>query len=416
MEEDKKGDVLVNNPLHERKTGEEDAERIAEPTEESEFKNKRIRLAMYIGGAIAIVCFLLWLIVGRVEAYSYDKENDDLRSEMSAKDAAMNAMKKKNDMLAEMLRAAAFEVEGLTNKNAQLHTEVKIREELIDELKGKVGEKEAENDLLKKTIQGQAVIIEDQQHKIEGQADEIEDLNSEYEKLYIDMRMVVSITNQELNRNQALVKEIDTLEDKVAVLEHSIGTLTWKIYSLNEQIHEKTQENTLQWLSLTLLKKHFNLAVEIKSVYKGTRTNCDSKDFYEKIKLQKPNMFLATENSTGLVFGGFTSQDWTEGATPFKEDEYAFTFSGSNKAVCELTNSKEAINTQRERNGKKLMLTFGNFDITLANNCMADRLHEINVNQSYKCPHIGPKFFYTEEKNPYLSSFEFFEVHISNNH
>eukprot|EP01022_Parablepharisma_sp_SALTPOND_P027694 TRINITY_DN673_c0_g1_i2.p2 TRINITY_DN673_c0_g1~~TRINITY_DN673_c0_g1_i2.p2 ORF type:complete len:467 (+),score=69.40 TRINITY_DN673_c0_g1_i2:1750-3150(+) len=405
MKEEKKGTApeLVNTSLVESDPEAEISETAAMP--------KKVKVTLFAIIGIVIFCFLIWLFVGRIESYSIDSENEDLHEKLDKKEAELKQEREKNENLAKQLGTTRLELEGIRNKNAQLHEELKIRDELIDELRGKVAEKEVENELLKETIKSHEKTIEHQKGKIEAQEMEIEELKSDVDKIYSDTRMIVSILNQELNRNQALTKEVDLLQERVSEQQKLIGNLTQEIQQLNEEISDVKQKNALQWVQLVLIEKQNGVKTNVKSVYKATKESCDSEEFYQKINDLQPNIFLATESSTGLIFGGYTSQTW-ENTEDFKKDDKAFTFSATYKSVCILNDPREAINTQRVRDEKKLLLTYGNYDIVLGDNCLMENSHEIAVNKTYECPNVGPQYFYTEEKNPTLSSFEFFIIDI----
>lgn len=274
-----------------------------------------------------------------------------------------------------------------------------------------MGEKEAVNEIIRAELKKQvdnntalARIIEALKYEIDEDEEQILELMTE-------MQMAVSILNQELNINQALEKQLDALQDELTRRGELIGKLNLEVDRLREELGDEVKKGSLQWLQLKLIELKYGITTDVKKVYTGTKQSCDSQKFYDQIKGLHPNLFLATERATGLTFGGFTEQTW-ETTSPFKGDPMAFTFSASNRAVCKIKDENLAINTDREREGKKLMLTFGNYDITLVDNCLLDSAHTIKVNQNYECPQVGYPNFYTRDEHPTLSSFEFYTVDI----
>jgi len=382
--------------------------------ESADGKNKSKKIIIYAIFGVAGLCVLLWLIIGRAEAYAYDSENDDLKKGAKEKDKEITSLRKDRDKLIEDVSVLKINIDALSNKNAHLREEVRVKDQTIDELKGKVAEKDEENVELKKKIHEHELTIDSLRRKITTLEDKISEITDEANELYLDTRMIASILNQELNRNQALTKEIDSLEATVSQQTALISTLHWKILTMTEELHDAKVANTLQWIGLTLIEKKFKHTVSFENVYKGTRKECDSIKFRKQIEDKSPNFFIATENSTGLIFGGYTSVDWN-GESGFKEDLAAFTFSATHRAICKLNDATKAINIDKKRNNNKLMLTFGNFDITIGDNCIQDKLHEIQLGKTYDCPAVGPKYFYTEEQKPTLSHFDFYKVTVNTN-
>ena len=411
MSEAKEEDKAINKSELEQKSSETAIKSAPEDDSTSETKNKKVRLMLYVMVGIALGCILVWLVVGRIQSYVTDSDNVDLKKDIDKLNHDLKKETKKVEELDHKLEIMGLELEGVRNKNAYLHAELKNRQDIIDSLNGKVAAKDEKIIELNKIIVTLNNHVKELTRKNEAQEIVISDLKDDFNELYTDMRFIVSITNQELNRNQALVKEIDYLEAKVTEQNRLIGNLTWEVLDLKEKLKDERDNNVLDWIGYNLLKKRCNTDVKIKSVYKGSKQSCDSNKFYDTIKLMQPNLFLATENNTNLVFGGYTSQNWDSNGG-FKEDAEAITFSATNKAICTLTRSQHAISTERERSNKKLMLTFGDYDITIVDDCMKTKMHEISVNQAYQCPKldISPKNFYTEEKNPILTRFEFYTV------
>jgi hypothetical protein len=404
---------LINNSEVEQKASEPLARTSSDDS--SETKNKKVKFMLYVMVGIALGCILIWLIVGRIQSYITDSDNVELKDKVDKLKHDLNKEADKNKELISKLETMALELESVRNKNAYLHTELKTRQDVIDSLNGKIAAKDEKIIELTKTVNTLNNHVKELTRKLEAQDIVIADLKDDVSELYTDMRLIVSITNQELNRNQGLTKEIDYLEAKVTSQNHIIGNLTWEIHDVKEKLKDEKEANTLDWLKYNLLRRKCKQEVEIASVWKGSKSSCDSERFYNSNKYLKPNLFLATENRTGLVFGGYTTETW-ENTQEFKTDPEALTFSASNKAFCTLTKPEQAINTERTRFTKKLLLTFGGFDIAIADDCLKTSMHEININHSYQCPTSSstPKNFYTEDANPVLSRFEFFTVKFNN--
>jgi len=362
-----------------------------------------------ISAGILVACIFVWLLVGKVESSYLEDDNNNLQKDLDKKDALLQEAIKRNEDLTHIIESLSLEMEGIRNKNAQLHIEITRREEVIDELKGKVAEEDVENEKLKTIIKELNDIIEDQKNEMEAQKLEIENLKDDLDELNSDLHLIVGITNQELNRNQALIKEIDALDDKIKDEQKLIGKLETELFQTREKLYEEQSNNAIQWLQLNLLERKTENRVKVTQVYAASKTDCDSRKFYDLVKDLRPNLFIATEDQTNLMFGGYTAQSW-ENTTPFKSDDKAFTFSISHKKVCEIIDQEYAIYTNRNKEGKDLLLTFGNFDITLNDKCLATTEHLIKPNQNYKCPESTSKYFYTENEHPQLSAFRFYTV------
>ena len=375
--------------------------------------SNKTRLVLYAVAGVAILCIVLWLIIGRVEAYSFDADNDQLRDEIEAKDKQLAEGQKKIDALSGQLESLRFQVEGLNNKNAQLYATIQTRDDTIVELHGKVAEKEVENDALRDVIAKLNATTDELRRKIAVQDEYIAGLKDDVDQLYSDMRLVVGITNQELNRNQALEKEIQSLEDDVKRHTIQIGQLTWELMKTKGDLHEAQVNRTLSWIGMGLAERAVGRRFVAKKIYSATPHSCVSKDFYDTVKTEAPNLFIATELSTGLIFGGYTEVNWTLGGDEdlFKNDPNAFTFSGTFLEKCTLIRSAQAINTARRYDMRDLMLTFGNRDISIYDQCLSSHTrHSIQLGKNYMCPTRWPKYFYTNESSPLISSFEFYSV------
>eukprot|EP00831_Metopus_contortus_P007958 TRINITY_DN13060_c0_g1_i2.p2 TRINITY_DN13060_c0_g1~~TRINITY_DN13060_c0_g1_i2.p2 ORF type:complete len:132 (-),score=25.40 TRINITY_DN13060_c0_g1_i2:42-437(-) len=80
---------------------------------------------MLIVGIIVGSVLGLWLIVGRIEAYSYDSDNENLRGEVSRKTKEIKKFNETNNRLNQEIKNLSLEIEGLRLRNAQLHTQIK---------------------------------------------------------------------------------------------------------------------------------------------------------------------------------------------------------------------------------------------------------------------------------------------------
>jgi len=360
---------------------------------------------------VAAVGLIGWLAFGTVNSYTCDTDRNDIKEDLNKKNRLVSNLTEEVKMLREKNK-------NLTEENDELKDE-------NEELNVRVGDLSEENTILRRQVAAKDIIIQDLHsdiaklnHKIEqlnrhihSLNETIEELEDSADEIYSDMRLIGGILNQELNRNQALVREIDSLDGEIKKQEELIGQYVLKISGLNEELTKEKYENAMMWLKNTFLEEAKGKKVKIEKVYSGSPTECGTESFYNKIKDIKPNLFLATERNTGYIFGGYTGETWTEAPEGFKPDATAFTFSGTNRLKCTIQDTAHAINTLRKRDNKDYMLTFGNTDIALGQDCFKSANHLIKPNVAYKCPAVEkPEKFYTRDEVPTLSSFEFFTV------
>ncbi len=386
-----------------------------ETASDSEKGYAKSKIYIFICAGIAIVGLIIWLAIGTANSYSYNDDNDSLKDELKKRDLYIaNLTKDLNATKTENARLSK-ENDELILKNNELSVKIETVEEDNEKLRKALAAKEIEVNDLNAMVKKLNKKIEEEERKIEGQQDIIDELQDNADQLYSDTRMIVGILNQELNRNQALQKEIDSLETKVQALSEIIGKQVLEIASLTDALKHEKHETALQWVKTTILENLVKKTVDVKLVYEASLKECGSQElFYEKIKNLKPNLFIATERLTNNTFGGYTSQDWSEIEGGFKTDPAAFTFSGTNRAACTLADPDKAINVDRNRDGKNPIITFGNYDITIGLDCLKNGENVIQLNKSYKCPNVAsPKNFYTEEETPQLSAFEFYQVTIT---
>ncbi len=374
--------------------------------------SSKIRFGLMGAGGLAVLALLIWLIVGRVQAFTLDSDKKSLSKDLRSRNDQLANVTRVMQKYKDALDASRFEAETVRNKNAQLHKEIGIREETIDELRTKLAAKESENDILRGTIKEQQQTIGEQKAKMEELQNNMDELTDKYELLYSDMRMSTSMVNQQLQNNQALGKQLEALKTELKSMEELIGKLNWELVTAKEKLGDEQLKNAIQWTSLQLIEKKYKYSVTVESKFKGKRGSCSTDDFYKVAKDLQPNLFLATEASSGLIFGGYTEKTWATDEHEFKTDANAFTFSATNHAVCTLIEPTKAISTKRERDGKKVLLAFGGNDISLGDDCVGGNTHTVIPNYSYTCPKVGPANFYTEERKPVLSQFEFFRITV----
>ena len=378
--------------------------------EEEEGSNKTKKLLIYGGGLLVIVGLLIWAIVGTATGSLCGSDLDSCNSEKGEKQHIIQSLNKRIDTLSDTVAALTAENKLLKQEKKELESIVDMQFDEITKLRSQVSQKEVEVERYKAQLKVQDETIRQLNRKIEVQADQIKELSDATDEYYSDLRMIVGILNQELNRNQALQREIESLEAKLTECTNRVAVQDKEILALKEQLFDANKNRRMSWLHQQLIQHFTSTELKVTPIYKGTQSDCNSEDFYTRFKDLKPNMFIATERHSDLMFGGVTTQSWETAEGLWKNDPYAFTFSLTNETVCKLTNPDHALFTGRTNGTQKVLLTFGE-DISIADKCIAEFNHNIVPNKVYQCPKIeGRENYYTRDAHPHLDSFVFYRV------
>jgi len=364
--------------------------------------SSKMKLIIFIAVGVVLLGSTLGLLISRISA---GMDNDDLSDELTKSKSKVSDLTAKNTLLTKQVEALTAENAEYKHRNEELEVRNKELTEDNEDLSRQLELKEVQIRKLNAANVELIAKIDALNRKIEVMLDQMKELRDYAEELYTDTRLIVGILNQELNRNQALQKAIDSLEDQLEEQGKLIGQKELKIQKLTEDLLAEKILGGRTWLVNEILTSVTGKRLQLNPVYNNTGATCDAKKFHDAAGSKKPNMFIATERATGAIFGGYTSQDWT--GSESKNDLAAFTFSVSNRLSCKVP--KDGINAIKTDQTK--ILTFGTNDIVIGDSCVIGANNIINLNATYICPNVtSPKYFYTENTKPQLEKFEFYEA------
>jgi len=360
-------------------------------------KSRMIMIILLVVGLLLLV-IVLWLAIGWGMDHS---DQVSCKDDLDKKEKTIQVLNKTVSELKAANAALVKEVKDVLGR-------IEILIEDNKELKQRAAHLEMEIEVLNKNITDRDRIINKLRNELDRLNETIAELNDNVEELYADMRLIVGILNQELNRNQGLIKEIDYLEGRIEEYKTIISNQDAKIYGLMEQLEKLDESYSVQWLRAEILESLSNKKVSLKQIYSGSALSCNKGDFHKTVDTVSPNAYIAKERETGYAFGGFSSQNWKVEENEYKKDKYAFTFSVKNSGRCTLINEDHAIKVKNDTT--PLLLGHGEDDIFIANNCINETNHKVQVGKTYNCP--KNENFYTLSKTPKLTSFSFYEVKI----
>lgn len=374
---------------------------------------QRVSCLLKVIGGIALACVFIWLLFGRISSYYYESQAGDLREQSNNQTATITKMEKNIKELTQNIAAMTKTVEGLKNKNQYLKSELELKNATIESLKSVIAQKDLIIADLSKTNENLTSQVDFLKRKNEALNNQIEELKDEVAEYYNDARMVTSLLNTQLNRNQALEKGMDSLEEKNEKLEIEKTQMFWKMANLTNDMQELAFQSAENWVKTQIIiRKKAYTKVVLEKVFSNNGPICERKTFMEAIKDKKPNLFLAMEASTGLIFGGYTTKEWnTAGDNEFLADPDAFTFSASSEQVCPVK-AGNGIRRNQSRNEKKVIQAFGNgFEIVIQDSCITAKNNEVNARTDFDCPpNAKITNFYTMSKNPTILKYKFYRV------
>lgn len=369
---------------------------------------KRLVLTNVIG----LIVFVFFAAFS-VSIVYYRQQSNDAKAELLIKTKEMQNMTSKYQALVNKTNEMGLELDSLKMRNAYLRDEINRKDATIESLKVLIAEKEVTIKDLQTKYENCTRKEEECERVVVMKNNQIEELKDESAEYYNDARMVTSLLNSQLNRNQALEKNIDAVEEKAEKIENMNAKLYLEIQSLKQSLIDVSSRGDLQWASLKAMEAALGFRAKIQKIYESdfTHRDCNATDFRIRVAEKAPNLFIATEASTGLSFGGYTSKGWSLNGKGWMYDASAFTFSATNMTLCKNTNPEKAIYGGLERDNKKYLMTFGEYDLSIGDSCIVmPRNNLVSPNHTYACPDIGRENFYTQYKNPTLSKFAFYQL------